>query len=51
MVRPTCRFTPTGETQLGVKVPSTVMVAPMSRRFVKAFERLVETQGVDLAPP
>ena len=36
------------KTQLGVRVPSTVMVAPMSERFVAAFERLVETQGLDL---
>jgi len=36
------------KTQLGVRVPSTVMVAPMSERFVKAIERFVETQGIDL---
>ncbi len=36
------------KTQLGVRVPSTVMVAPMSERFVKALERFVETQGIDL---
>jgi hypothetical protein len=36
------------KTQLGVRVPSTVMVAPMSRRFVEAIERFVETEGVDL---
>ena len=36
------------KTQLGVRVPSTVMVAPMSQRFVDAFERFVESQGVDL---
>jgi len=36
------------KTQLGVRVPSTVMVAPMSRRFVDAMERFAETEGVDL---
>ncbi len=36
------------KTQLGVRVPSTVMVAPMSERFVKALEQFVETQGIDL---
>jgi hypothetical protein len=36
------------KTQLGVRVPSTVMVAPMSRRFVEAIERFVETEGLDL---
>ena len=34
--------------QLGVRVPSTVMVAPMSERFVDALERFAETEGVDL---
>src|SRR5436309_578830 len=34
--------------QLGVRVPSTVMVAPMSERFVDALERVAETEGVDL---
>ena len=34
--------------QLGVRVPSTVMVAPMSQRFVDALERVAETEGVDL---
>src|SRR5881296_143268 len=34
--------------QLGVRVPSTVMVAPMSQRFVDGMERFAETQGVDL---
>jgi hypothetical protein len=38
------------KTQLGVRVPSTVMVAPMSERFVAALERLAETEGVDLVP-
>ena len=36
------------KTQLGVRVPSTVMVAPMSQRFVEAMERFVEREGVDL---
>jgi hypothetical protein len=36
------------KTQLGVRVPSTVMVAPMSERFVTAVARFVETAGVDL---
>src|SRR5438128_7279027 len=36
------------KTQLGVRVPSTVMVAPMSQRFVDAIERFAETEGVDL---
>ena len=36
------------KTQLGARVPSTMMVAPMSQRFVEAIERFVETQGVDL---
>ena len=36
------------KTQLGVRVPSTVMVAPMSERFVKALEQFGETHGVDL---
>ena len=36
------------KTQLGVRVPSTVMVAPMSERFVKAIEHFVATAGVDL---
>src|SRR5438876_12373593 len=36
------------KTQLGVRVPSTVMVAPMSQRFVEAIERFVTTEGVDL---
>jgi hypothetical protein len=33
---------------LGVRVPSTTMVAPMSLRFVQAMERFAETAGVDL---
>ena len=36
------------KTQLGVTVPSTVMVAPMSRAFVEALERFVEREGIDL---
>jgi hypothetical protein len=36
------------KTQLGVRVPSTVMVAPMSEQFVTAFARFVETTGIDL---
>ncbi len=36
------------QTQLGVRVPSTVMVAPMSQRFVDAMAHFAETQGVDL---
>lgn len=36
------------KTQLGVRVPSTMMVAPMSQRFVDAIERFVETEGLDL---
>src|SRR5215204_6134707 len=36
------------QTQLGVRVPSTVMVAPMSQRFVEAIERFVAAQGIDL---
>src|SRR6267143_5206245 len=36
------------KTQLRVRVPSTVMVAPMSKRFVEAIERFVETEAIDL---
>jgi hypothetical protein len=36
------------KTQLGVRVPSTVMVAPMSQRFVDTMERFAETHGLDL---
>jgi hypothetical protein len=36
------------KTQLGVRVPSTVMVAPMSQRFVDAIEQFAATAGVDL---
>ena len=38
------------KTQLGARVPSTMVVAPMSERFVKAIEHFVATQGVDLVP-
>jgi hypothetical protein len=31
-----------------VTVPSTMMVAPMSQRFVNAIERFVDTEGLDL---
>ena len=33
---------------LGARVPSTMMVAPMTQRFVGAMERFAETAGVDL---
>src|SRR3989449_1025609 len=33
---------------LGARVPSTMMVAPLSKRFVDAIERFAETAGVDL---
>ena len=36
------------KTQLGVRVPSTAMVAPMSERFVDAIKRFVEREGIDL---
>jgi hypothetical protein len=36
------------KSQLGATVPSTTVVAPMSDRFVKAIERFVATEGVDL---
>jgi hypothetical protein len=36
------------KTQLGVRVPSTVMIAPMSQRFVEAMEHVAEREGVDL---
>ena len=36
------------KTQLGARVPSTMMVAPMSQRFVEGIERFVKTEGVDL---
>lgn len=34
--------------QLGVRVPSTAMVAPMTQRFVEAIERLAQTNRLDL---
>jgi len=36
------------KTQLGARVPSTVMVAPMTERFVKAIEGFVAREGIDL---
>ena len=36
------------KTHLGARVPSTMMVAPMSKRFVDAMERFAETTGVDV---
>ena len=36
------------KTQLGARVPSTMMVAPMSQQFVEAIERFVKTEEVDL---
>src|SRR5258708_27413168 len=36
------------KTQLGARVPSTTMVAPMSARFVQAIERFVATEALDL---
>jgi hypothetical protein len=36
------------KTQLGVRVPSTVMVAPMSDRFVEAIERFRTREEIDL---
>ena len=36
------------KTQLGVRVPSTVMIAPMSERFVKAIDGFVKTNDLDL---
>src|SRR5882672_12529403 len=36
------------KTQLGVRVPSTVMIAPMSQRFVEAIDRFVAREGIDL---
>jgi hypothetical protein len=38
------------KTQLGVRVPSTVMIAPMTERFVAAIDRFVETEQIDLVP-
>jgi hypothetical protein len=36
------------KTQLGVRVPSTAMIAPMSQQFVAALERFAATQRLDL---
>jgi hypothetical protein len=36
------------KTQLGARVPSTMMVAPMSQQFVEAITRFAETEGVDV---
>jgi len=36
------------KTHLGARVPSTMMVAPLSERFVQTIERFVETEGLDL---
>jgi hypothetical protein len=36
------------KSQLGARVPSTRMVAPMSEHFVKTIERFVATAGIDL---
>lgn len=36
------------KTQLGCRVPSTAMIAPMSRAFAEALERFTTEQGVDL---
>ncbi len=33
---------------LGARVPSTTMVAPMTKRFVDAMKRFAKTAGVDL---
>jgi len=34
--------------QLGARVPSTMLVAPMSQQFVEAIERFVAREGIDL---
>src|SRR5882672_7686348 len=36
------------KTQLGARVPSTMLVAPMSQQFVEAIERFVAKEGIDL---
>jgi hypothetical protein len=36
------------KTHLGARVPSTMLVAPMSQQFVDAITRFAETEGVDL---
>ena len=38
------------KTQLGARVPSTMMVAPMTQQFVDTIERFVVTEGIDLVP-
>ena len=35
--------------QLGARVPSTMLVAPMSQHFVEAIERFVATEGIETA--
>ena len=35
------------KTQLGARVPSTMMVAPMSQQFVEAIERFVARKGIE----
>ena len=36
------------KSQLGARVPSTMLVAPMSQQFVEAIERFVATERIDL---
>src|SRR3990167_1396042 len=36
------------KSQLGARVPSTMMVAPMRQHFVDTIERFVATHGIDL---
>src|SRR5229473_5714200 len=36
------------KSQLGARVPSTMLVAPLSEHFVAAIERFVATEGIDL---
>jgi hypothetical protein len=36
------------KTQLGARVPSTMMVAPLNQQFVEAIEGFVSTEGIDL---
>ena len=36
------------KTQLQARVPSTMLVAPMSRRFVEALEQCAKAEGVDV---
>src|SRR5438552_2914006 len=36
------------KSQLGARVPSTAIVAPMSERFVDGIERFVDAEGLDL---